>query len=864
MSEMPAAPRTVEARAAERRRQRHRSLRPAANLTIGGSVLSAVSVLLGVWSAAPIYETGHLWVVALGGWVLAAGIVWLGRRYAWGALTAAALIAAFVVTLVPIAVPQALTATSPTVSNLIRGLGEGLAAIALGWKQLLTLTLPVSTYQAVLVPFYVVTFGAVALTVWLALRGGRWAPFAAVPALAPVTFGVVFGASQVSESVPFGSFTLPAPRELAVWTLMSVVGAVWVGWSAGISRRAALRLGRATGQGTAPKLAGRARPRVIRAASAVLTVLVAAGIGLAVTPWVGGERSVPRDRIDPQLVVEGQTSPLAGYRTWKRDSHLDETLFTVTPTASDALPERLRMAVLDAYDGVDFFVQEGADGRFTRFPSGDDATDSSRVHVEFAGGYQSIWLPISPPLADPPRFTGDRADALADAFYVNRETGAAIAVPGGEGVRSGDGYSALMSDPAPGQPDPEPASSTPLIDLEGTPQLASWLQRQQLPSTGAGLTEAIERLRDRGYLSHSLTDGEGERAWLESLEDRVDVTFVSSAGGHSLARIEALFAQLNDQEDAAGESPDERALVAGIGDDEQFATAAALIAQAMGFESRVVVGVRLGAATDEDSGVPGTPACAEACTGEHLAAWIEVRGAGDAWTTLDASPQVEVPPSALERGEQLPEFPTLPEVLDAEEADPPQGATSDSNSQSQDEEEEVLERFWPILRAFILSLLTLMLIALPLLFLPVAKLIRSRRRRAAPNAEVRALGAWDELIDGYADSGKRPRAHAGRRDAADQLAVPAGNRIAATVDRAVYAREGIGAGDVDELWRLVDNALGARRAEQGWWGRLRARFSLHSLIPGNRVWRRRRRSAGRKLTVRGTGTERGAKRGSTR
>src|SRR5690606_32628109 len=126
----------------------------------------------------------------------------------------------------------------------------------------------------------------------------------------------------------------------------------------------------------------------------------------------------------------------------------------------------------------------------------------------------------------------------------------------------------------------------------------------------------LDRLRSRGYLSHSLSDVEGERLWLERLSREYGTQFEPSAGGHSNARIEQLFAQLNTQARLAGEGASTEMLVAGIGDDEQFATAAAMIARALGFDSRVVLGVRLGDGRETPEGVPS---CDAQCTGENLA-----------------------------------------------------------------------------------------------------------------------------------------------------------------------------------------------------------------------------------------------------
>ena len=836
MSDAAAAP--PEARAPKRRPGRGRSSRRRARgastspaLLIGAALLSGIAVASGAFSALPIYRTPWVWLVGAVGWALAFGIVWLGRRMRWGIATVALLIAAFVVVVVPLGVPSAL-GTGPL--GWFGGLMDGLATVSLGWKQLLTLTLPIGTYQAVMVPWLLLALGSTALIAALAFRGGRVAPFAAIPALLPVAFGVIFGASEVSAPITAGPLTIPAPRELALWGIVCVAGAVWVSWSSGIARRRALRLGRSA-EGTG-SIAGVRRNAIVRGLSAVLTAVVALTVGASVAPLASADRHVPRDRVDPQLVVREQTSPLGAYRGAKRDDAFTAPMFTVR--ADGTTPERLRMAVLDGYDGVDFFVDDGAEGRFTRFPSGEPVADPVSVSIEIADGSTGIWLPIAPPLAAPPTFDGERSAALGDAFYVNRSSWAAIAVPGGRGVRAGDGYTAEMNAAPAAEPSGDPVQDAPMIDLERTPQLARWLETQQLPRTMDGLLEAIERLRDRGYLSHSLTDGAGERDWLQAVSQEYGTKFIPSAGGHSVARIEALFTQLNDQQRAAGEGADERALVSGIGDDEQFAAAAALIARAMGFDSRVVLGVRLG--SGDDAGVPGVPACAEQCTGENLAAWIEVRGSGGAWAPVDVSPQVSTPPSTLERGEQLPEFPTVPEEHDASQADPPSGSSGESGDPAETPDRDAFAALWPILRAIGLSLLALLLLALPVLFLPVAKRVRRRRRHDAHDPEQRALGAWDELIDGLADTGRVARTRAGRRDVLEELQVPSGVWLAWTVDRAVYAREGISDADADQLWTLVDEELAARRADVGPWGRLRARYSLRSLLPAVRAHRIRR------------------------
>ena len=106
-------------------------------------------------------------------------------------------------------------------------------------------------------------------------------------------------------------------------------------------------------------------------------------------------------------------------------------------------------------------------------------------------------------------------------------------------------------------------------------QLTAWLEAQNASiSTGADLQDIAKKLRDRGYLSHSLTDpanADNTETWMSLVELS---TFEKSAAGHNVARIDKMFKDLlTKQEQSSGTN-----LVGAAGDDEQFATAIALIA----------------------------------------------------------------------------------------------------------------------------------------------------------------------------------------------------------------------------------------------------------------------------------------------
>lgn len=860
---------------------------------------AALSVGLGVAAAWPIYRTGLLLLPAVAALVLGTGIAVAAHRWRWPAWSVVLVVlAVFALTVVPVAETQRLSAllagsggaSADLLPGLVRALVDGLAAVVLGWKQLLTLTLPVGGYQTVLVPAYLVFLSSTLLAVRASLRGGRIASLAAGPLLAPVAFGSLFGAADASAPSRIGPLTIAAPREVALWCAAALLAGLWVVWSSGAQRRAALRRGREAAP-RGPGLRIRTRGRAGRLGIATATLALALAAALLVTPALGamqgGERQALRDDVDPEIVLRERPSPLAAYRVFKRDDALDAPLFSVS--AEGAPPGRLRLAVLDAYDGVDFHVGDEETERFTRFPSGTAVEEPVSVTVSVEEGYADIWVPLAG-LGSVPEFSGPRAGSLAEAFFVNRSTGAAIAVPpagteaaadaGGDagstaskapaaavvdaedggsggrgetgGLRTGDGYRMTMS----GAKDPvliaAPASSGPEIDLDAMPELAEWLRAQDQPETAEGLTELIHRLRSRGYLSHALSNGAGDRLWLERLRDAYGASFSPSPGGHSIARVEQLFAQLNAQQRAADPGAREEALVAGVGDDEQFAAAAALLARALGFDSRVVLGVRLG----EAASIPGVPACVDVCTGENLAAWIEVRGEDGRWAPLDATPQVTHRPSTPSEGQRLPEHPTTPEQRDAHEVDPPVGVGEPADDARPIPPQRAESSIWALLRAIALCVAAVLLLALPLLFLPSAKRLRTRRRRREPHPELRALGAWHEAVDlaldfrlctpeqaGLSVRGGESGGALGRTDLARHLAgaglafAPA---LAAEVDDAVFSASGAADEQVDRMWERFEAERAAFLAERTRRRRLLARYSLRSYGIGFAVHRRGR------------------------
>lgn len=807
---------------------------------VSAVVLSAAIAAAAAW---PIYDSWRVALVVGVGTLIGAGSVLLGwaLRLRWG-WTAGIAALGYLLAVVPVAIPSALGDTG----RFVRGLIDGVLGIAVGWKQLLTVSLPASDYQAVLVPLLVVTaVGTLAATALIA-HGGRWAPLAVVPLLAMPLFGATFGSAETGADVVLGPVRIPAPLHVLLGVLAVAVCLVWLVGRARIARSRALRAVRdqaATVRQGGESLAGMLRRQLLAAG----LVIVALAAGLVAAPLANGlgSREVLREGVDPLLVLARQPSPLASYRGWFAQDAYDTELFRV---AGASELDRVRIATLDAYDGQAFRVSTGdADAaRFTRVPrtAGEEATAT----ITIGAGYTGVWVPLAEAGDVAPVFTGPRAEALADGYYADTalDAGVVITDASGGGLQEGDSYRIPLGTPGTTPGFAATVGGDAKLDEDAYPGLAAWVEQQDVGRSGADLIDLVERLRERGYLSHALRPGEQAADWIAALQARADYEFTASRAGHSTSRIEELFAALVEQQRRAGEGAPESLLIAGIGDDEQFATASALLARYLGFDSRVVVGVRLGDTGSEF----GVEPCTEVCTGANVTAWAEARAASGDWVVLDATPQFAEAPSTVSPSEEPPQNPTVPREPAAEVLDPP---AAESDERSSNETAETTETNWldavlPIVVTVAVSLLALALLALPLLVFPIAKAARRRWRRTAPS-EVAMVGAWHELLDHYIDYRHPVPRGLTRTETADAVRHPSALALAELVDRAVFAEHAPTASDGEAGWRLVDEERRRLAREARFWARVRAFLTPASLLGRAPAARRAPASASRRRPV---------------
>ncbi|TQJ29760.1 transglutaminase domain-containing protein [Microbacterium sp. SLBN-146] len=783
---------------------------------VAGSLFAVAIVVTSAVAAWPIYRSSSFVFLVVVASFLAAGISAAARVRRWsGWLVACVVLGTFLLVGIPLAVPS--RAGSP--AAWATGLGELTAGIAVAWKDLLTVDLPVGSYRNLLVPALVIFLAGTCAVLLLSWLDGRRAYLALPVALAMLSFGLFFGRSEVSAPLAIGPLEVHAPVETALGVASMITCLLWLSWRAYDERMHALKRA-AVSSGV--RVSRRATPADRRRAGLGVGMLALAVIAaVAIVPFAarGADRDVLRSAAGPDLELSRELSPLAQYRSFFADEAIDRVLFSYT--AGDASPERVRIATLSDYDGSVFRV-DAAEDRFVRVPSALDAGSGTPYELELQmGEWPELWMPTAGRLASA-EFRGDRAAVLADGFYYSVDAAAGLAA---NGLAPGDSIRLVGAEP----------ETSPLESLEApgavegvvVPEsVERWVAEHAEGTDGAALAGLVTLLRDRGYLSHGLrTDAEEDPAWTQELSD---YEFQPSVSGHSLARMDALFSRLLEREnDPRADSSGN--YVAAVGDDEQFAVAVALIAQELGFPSRVVVGARL--ASDD----PSVAVCADGlCRAQDLSAWTEVRSASGEWTPVDVTPQYAQSPSLEVTQQRDPEVVTevRPDVVD--EIVPPEPVQQDALVRDADDEQAAtdLSWLWPALRVSAIVLLVLLLVVGPFIAIVVLKSVRRRSRREVGTPADRIAGGWDEYVDAAIDARRDIPAAATRTEFARALQAGSAEELALIADRAVFAADSgdVGPDDAAAYWTLVEAGRHAILRNDTAWRRLRAAVSLRSII----------------------------------
>ncbi len=721
----------------------------------------------------PIYEGRGILIVVAVATVVGTILAVLGSRFGWPAWLVIALTAvAFLAVGVPVAVPaKANNGVLPSLDGLV----DLVSGVALGWKQLLTITLPVGDYEALLVPALVLVLVTVTIGLSIALR----TRYREIAVLAPATLYLV--------ALAFGP-DLPSRGIVAPLALLGVI-LLWLAWFRWYRRRAAIAALVTTsenGEGRAPRDVGTAGVRTTIGAIVILALAAGVGVTAAAALPPTESRTVLRSTIVQPFDPRDYVSPLAGFRGYWQEDTVDSVLFRV-----DGLDGRLlRLATLDTYDGVVFSV--GSDrvtsesGSFVRVPSTFDQSrvsgDPVDLDVEVAD-YEGVWVPTVGKF-ESIEFSGADAAARREAFFYNDTSGAAAVVGG---ITPGDRYS--LTAIAPRQPTTSqlrevgPGSATvptaPAVPEEVTEALERYTEG--VDGAGAQLVAMLDGLATDGYISHGTSDDEPP-----------------SRSGHAIDRILELFTAPRM-----------------IGDAEQYSVAAALMARELGFPSRVVMGF-----VPEDGVVRGG----------DVVAWMEVNTAQFGWVALDATPPFrDIPEELPEDNAQVARPPTIvpPPVVEMEQTD--RLATPDSERELPPDLDPVLQLVLTVLRIAGWVLLGLAILVSPFLLVIAAKVRRRTLRRRSGSTVDRITAGWREFEDAIIDHGVDTGTAATRSEVAYATGAVQAQVLAAVADRAVFSPDDAPANDAETVWRAVDDLRASLDDGLSRWERLKAHISLRSL-----------------------------------
>jgi MFS family permease len=667
--------------------------RPSSRTWVDVAVLTILAAL-GLLGFAVSFSSGLYLVAGFGGLVVGTVAGVLASMLRLGPLVTA-LLAAAAYFLFGSALTMPAFATFGVLPSgaTLSGLATG---AVFGWSDIVTLTTPVVAPDYIAVLPYVATWvvGLISSTFatrWFASR--RRAPLSSLLALlAPIALYVASVLTGTSQ--PY----LAAVRGVT----FAVIALVWFAWRVPDSTNVSLS-----------ESSGLLRRKLMGVGVVALVAVVGGSLLGAASAPDTAQRFVLREKIQPPFDPLVYPSPLSGFRSYAKSTST-ATLFTVDGLTKD---DRIRIATMDSYDGQVWNVtsptaQSQASGTFGLVGARLDPTSLLTVagHETLTvdvGTYHDVWMPTSG-YATSVDFTAKKPDSTRVRY--NGQTG--ILVDTGT-LTSGQRYTLEVDRakiPTDAQLEKVGVANISLPPVQNVPELigSKATEFAGKASTPIDKLRAIEAaFKKQGTLSHG-TDGEPP-----------------SRAGHGADRMKLLLSQ-----------------TPMVGDQEQYASAFALMARSLGYPARVVMGF-----------VPKTITAGQpvAVRNKDVTAWVEVAFQGVGWVPFDPTPDASNVPT-VQRSK--PQNEALPQVRQ-----PPRNSSNQDNLVSPTEisrSKKTPDAFalpgWVVPTAFGVGI-PLALYFLPLLIIAALKRRRRKRRLTTGDPDRRAAGAWDEMVDLYAELG---------------------------------------------------------------------------------------------------------------
>jgi len=284
---------------------------------------------------------------------------------------------------------------------------------------------------------------------------------------------------------------------------------------------------------------------------------------------------------------------------------------------------------------------------------------------------------------------------------------------------------------------------------------------------------------------------------------------VPSRAGHGADRINELFTR-NQM----------------IGDQEQYASAFALMARSFGYPARVVMGF----APEITEGAASVDV-----TGDDVTAWVEVAFEGVGWVAFNPTPdETDIPQDQVPKPQSEPQ----PQVRQ-----PPRAEKDDEDLLSPVELEETdkddKDLGWVLpgwaIAVGLSILIPAAIVLIPMLIIGILKARRAARRRRAGAGHDQVAGAWQELTDQYSELGYKVPTRTTRLRIADALesqvetAEPGSLRtLASATDRAVFSGAEVDAEESERVWTEASAAVAIAKQALSRGKRFIARYRIRT------------------------------------
>lgn len=345
-----------------------------------------------------------------------------------------------------------------------------------------------------------------------------------------------------------------------------------------------------------------------RRLSLLIILSLAFGLTISACTLMPQQRTILRDQYDPPISPYDYTSPLSTLRSYVAD-HKDDTVLTVRGLPAGT---SVRLAVMDQFDGNVWNLPDskGSRNSSTYRQTGStiaNNTKGTRFTATFTigEGLADAWLPLAGSTSSL-TFTNRKN---ASSFYYNTDTNTAL-YP----AKTSSGLTYTQTGVIPATPSAKDITNATIASI-------SQPQAHDIPSSARKLATAIAGAQPKGgEAARALADRLKESGWFShGLNNDYP-----SLPGHGNYRIDKLLTG-----------------TAMVGNSEQYASAMALMARAIGLPSRVVLGFtpkdKNGEPSDSRTSKEGSHTIVR-FTGNDIDAWVEIKLEGYGWVTFRPTP----------------------------------------------------------------------------------------------------------------------------------------------------------------------------------------------------------------------------------